>query len=811
MATAAPRAAALDAGAALAKLNRELRLLIACNQQVVRAKSETQLLGELCRMLIDSGGYALAWVGLIRPGADRRVRVVAHAGRESSYLERLEVSWDDRDTGRGPTGRAIREHCVQVCRYTETDPTFAPWRAEARRHGYQSSIALPLLLDGSCFGALSLYSGRPDGFDESEVRLLEELAIDLTFGMKALRALAAERRQQRQIERLAQILKLQSAVHTAVARIRDRGALLEEACRLATELGGFDGAVAWRVEPDGRSARLHSSSGAATVNTLETVARLEIGDGTAHDKSLSGKALRTGELTVCADIASTEQPLAVRERLLEVGVRAIAALPLIVEGKRFAVLTLTSRDSTAVQDAELLQLLQDMMGSLSLALRSLEHADAAEYLTHFDPLTGLAKRALFCERVDGRLLYALGPRSQLMVIAFDVRGLGSLNASFGNRVGDLALREIAERLKQHARGEERVGYLGAGAFVVIEPPAGHGSQSVQRALALSVFGDPLEIEGHKIRLAASYGVAQYPEDAITGGTLVQRAEAALKRAKDSGEQYLHYRLEMSSETAERLELESKLRTPLEERQFILHYQPQINLATGKIESVEGLIRWNDPTAGISAPSRFLPSLESTGLIVPVGGWVLAQAVEDCERWHRSGLGPIRVAVNVSGLQLKQREFVSMVLRFAERLAVLPGFGLDLEITETMLLADLEVASEKLRELRKAGIRVALDDFGTGYSSLGLLSKLPVDLLKIDRTFVSGLPQDAASATLVSSIIQLGAAFRLITVAEGVETAAQLEALREMRCTHSQGFLHGPPLPAEELEHTLARRHRPRRP
>jgi EAL domain-containing protein (putative c-di-GMP-specific phosphodiesterase class I) len=205
------------------------------------------------------------------------------------------------------------------------------------------------------------------------------------------------------------------------------------------------------------------------------------------------------------------------------------------------------------------------------------------------------------------------------------------------------------------------------------------------------------------------------------------------------------------------------------------------------------------------PGRFLAVLESSGMIVPLGNWALLKAVEDLESWHRSGCAPVRVGVNVSAQQLKQREFLRGLLGLAERLAPLTGFGLDIEITETTLLQDLDGTSAKLTELRKAGIRVALDDFGTGYSSLGLLSKLPVDGLKIDRSFVRGLPEDAASVTLVVSIVELASAFSLITVAEGVETAAQLAALRALRCSHSQGFLHSAAVPARELAQMLAPR------
>src|SRR6185437_12718402 len=233
--------------------------------------------------------------------------------------------------------------------------------------------------------------------------------------------------------------------------------------------------------------------------------------------------------------------------------------------------------------------------------------------------------------------------------------------------------------------------------------------------------------------------------------------------------------------------EHRLRAALDERQFALHYQPQVSLVTGRMEGVEALLRWQDPERGLVLPGQFLSVLESSGMIVAVGEWALRQAAEDCLRWRRMGLGQLRIAVNVSAQQIRRRTFAEQVLAAAQP-CLSEGSGLDLEITETGLLHDIEGASRKLRELRAVGVRIALDDFGTGYSSLGLLSKLPVDLVKIDRSFITGLPEDKASVTLVSSVIGLASAFGLKVVAEGVETQGQLDALREMGCDQSQGYL-----------------------
>ncbi len=242
--------------------------------------------------------------------------------------------------------------------------------------------------------------------------------------------------------------------------------------------------------------------------------------------------------------------------------------------------------------------------------------------------------------------------------------LSNVNDTFGRHVGDLLLQRVAEQLKHHLADDTRVGYLGGGTFVLVLPQDESSAESVTTFLESTVFKDVFKIEGRSIRASFKSGIARYPVDGEDASTLTQRAEAALKRAKESGEPYLHYQVEMHSELAERLALEHSLRGALDEHQFVLHYQPQVNIATGRIDGVEALLRWNDPQAGLTLPGRFLPVLESSGMIVAVGDWVLRQAAEDCRRWTRMGLGPLRIAVNVSAQQIRRRTFVENCLAAA---------------------------------------------------------------------------------------------------------------------------------------------------
>ncbi len=635
-----------------------------------------------------------------------------------------------------------------------------------------------------------------------EGNLLALIGRDGTLtGFRGTHRDVTERKQQQErIGRLTRVLQMQSGINAAVVRIRDRDALLRETCRLAMTVGGYDHSVVSMVTADGRHVVPWYWSGGDVDR--RTPVEFPIADGLEPDTSLVGRALRTGEISVANDLSQSEPPVANRTEMLRRGYRSMVALPFIVDGGRVGALTLCSRESDLVQEEEF-RLLQEITANVSFALQYRQKEDAFQLLAYFDPLTGLAKRALFCERLDSLLQNGFGPAARPVVVAFDVDRLSHVNDSFGRHVGDLLLQKVSERVKHQLDDDERIGYLGGGTFALVVPLPETLDENATALLESGVFRDPFEIEGHTLRVSFKSGIARYAGVGEDGNTLVQRAEAALKQAKASGEQYLHYQIHMHSEVAERLSLEHRLRAALDEEQFVLYYQPQVNVTNGRIDGVEALLRWQDPVEGLVSPARFLPVLESSGMIVPVGDWVLRKAVDDCRRWQRLGLGPVRVAVNVSALQVRRRTFVESVLKAASGWAS-EGYGVDIEITETGLLQDLEGTSRKLRELRNVGLRIAIDDFGTGYSSLGLLSKLPVDLLKIDRAFISGLPTDRASVTLVSSIISLASAFNLTSIAEGVETEDQLEMLRSLKCDQSQGYLHSRPVPVNQIEALLAR-------
>jgi len=391
------------------------------------------------------------------------------------------------------------------------------------------------------------------------------------------------------------------------------------------------------------------------------------------------------------------------------------------------------------------------------------------------------------------------------VVVFDVQKLGAINDSFGRYVGDSLIEKIAARLKQTYADSDCVGYFGGGTFVITVANCGNDSDTglVLQSAAAPLFVEPFFIDGQELRPAIRSGVAFFPHDAKMADVLVQNAEAALKAAREDNEKYMMYGLVTQRPTSRSLALEARLTRALDREEFLLHYQPKIDIKSGKIKGLEALLRWRDSKDGLVAPSQFIPLLEQSGAIVDVGEWVFLQALRDIRNWTASGLPTIRVAVNVSTLQLRRRDFVDRVLA-----GITPAgaqfAGLDIEITESMLMQDLDLSIRKLTQLREAGLGVAIDDFGTGYSSLRLLARLPVDTLKIDRSFIQSIADTPNVATLVSTVVSLARAFNMKTVAEGVETSEQLQKLRIMMCDQAQGYLFSRPVPASDVPSAIAR-------
>jgi diguanylate cyclase (GGDEF)-like protein/PAS domain S-box-containing protein len=611
------------------RLDQALRVLSACNVALVRANDETALLTEVCRIVREISGYPFVWVGYAEDGAGRRVRPAALAETEEGALSATlsHISWDDSATGRGVTGTAIRRGQVVVLRDMQTGAVHAPWREFMVRHGIVSAMSLPLKAGNRILGAMTMYSHEANAFRADEVRIAEELADNLAYGITALRAEAARRK----------------------------------------------------------------------------------------------------------------------------------------------------------------------------------YAQQLEYHAGHDILTGLPNRALLQDRLNQAIAYASRYSYPVWVLFLDLDHFKYVNDSLGHKAGDQVLKVIAARLQSAVREADTVARLGGDEFVMVLP------ERIDERLATGVvqrimesIEQPLTAEGHEFFLGCSIGVAVYPGDGEDPETLVKNADIAMYRAKETGRNnFQFYTAAMNERLLERLRIESDLRNALERGEFVLHYQPQIDMHTGRTVGMEALIRWNHPTLGMLSPVRFIGQAEETGLIVPIGDWVLRTACAQAAAWREAGLGDLRIAVNLSARQFGQHDLTQSIATTLRETG-LPPHLLELELTESLVMTDIDHAVALLGELKVLGILLALDDFGTGHSSLLYLKRLPIDTLKIDQSFVRDIAHVPDDAAIVVSIISLAHNLKRQVIAEGVETREQLDYLERHGCREMQGYYFSKPVPADEFEQLLRR-------
>jgi diguanylate cyclase (GGDEF)-like protein len=389
---------------------------------------------------------------------------------------------------------------------------------------------------------------------------------------------------------------------------------------------------------------------------------------------------------------------------------------------------------------------------------------------------------------------------KLALFVIDLERFKNINDTLGQSAGDALLRQVAEWLTCNVRDANLLARIGADHFALVLPEvAQEGDVARLLEKTMDAFLDhPFRLNDTVFRIAAKFGVALFPDDGANADTLFKHAEAALKKAKASGNRYLFYTQKMTERVAGKLTLENQLRQALDKSEFVLHYQPKVNLASGRITGAEALIRWNDPRTGLVPPGRFIPVLEETGMIHEVGRWALRQAIGDYLRWRSAGLAAVRIAVNVSPLQLRNPDFIAEIAQ-AISIDARAAAGLELEITESMIMEDVKDNIATLQAIRAMGVSIAIDDFGTGFSSLGYLSKLPVDTLKIDRSFVTDMTAEPQGPALVSTIINLAHSLKLKVVAEGVETEEQSRLLRLLNCDDMQGYLFSKPVPTKIFE------------
>ncbi len=464
------------------------------------------------------------------------------------------------------------------------------------------------------------------------------------------------------------------------------------------------------------------------------------------------------------------------------------------DGRRYAahisVSPMTSEDKKQVQQ---------YAAVLSDITKRKQDEERILYQANYDDITGLPNRVLFMDRLDQAIANTIRSSRKLGLMFIDLDGFKLVNDTLGHDVGDEMLRETGTRLEECVRSGDTVARLGGDEFTVIMPnlvDARHITIVAQRVL--NALSTPFHLGGQDSFISGSIGVTVFPDDGDNTKTLLKNADSAMYSAKEQGKaNYQFYTSALNEEVQERLAIKNGLIKAVDRHEFDVFYQPKLNLQSGKIESVEALMRWNSPDLGQVSPVKFIPVLEESGMVVEVGEWVLRTACRQHLAWRDAGLKPIRVAVNLSARQLREPSFVNIVEDILKRTGVSPS-SIEIEITESMLMSDSERAVVALSELHEAGIHISMDDFGTGYSSLSYLKKFPIDTIKIDRSFVSDITTSSDDAEIIRTIISMGKTLNRRIIAEGVETEEQLSMLRQYNCDEIQGFFLSRPLPANEL-------------
>ncbi|HWA38911.1 MAG TPA: EAL domain-containing protein [Burkholderiales bacterium] len=605
--------------------------------------------------------------------------------------------------------------------------------------------------------------------DSDHLRVMVDQLLQKTGALEA---------QQRRIERLNRTLSTLSAVNALIVRAPDRQSLLDEACRIAVETGGFG----------------YAAIGLLDRMSDEVVPVAAAGEGSA-DPGLAKFPVEP-RFAMVNDL-EREPAAPGREAALRRGLRGYVVLPLDIGGTPAGALLLYARTAGFFDEDEM-RLLKELAGDISFALHHLAQKARVDYLAYHDSLTGLPNRILFADRLAQALNAARREKRLAAVAYLDIQRFRLVNDTLGRKAGDELLRQVAERLAGVVRDEDTVGRMGSDHFAIAidgyDRPDQTASLLIERIER--AFAAPIAAGGAELRVAMRAGIAVFPGDGDSAEALSANAEAAMNRARDSNQSYVFYAPHMNERVAESLALENRLRRAIEASELTLDYQPKYDIGTGQVAGLEALIRWNDRELGQVPPSRFVALMEETGMILAAGRWALERAVEDIRHWRTLGLYVPRTSVNVSALQLKQTDFVDSVLD------ALRGFGeqplLDLEITESVLVEDIEESTRKLQILRRAGVEVSVDDFGTGYSSLNYLARLPVDTLKIDRSFVISLHDSGYPRNIVAMIVSLAHTLGLKVIAEGVEEDEQLELLRELGCDQIQGYLTGRPMSADKI-------------
>ena len=873
-----------QAEAATLRLGRMFSALSETNEAILRSKSPEELYQRACSAAVSGGKFTLAAV-LVSRGMNQ-AQVAAITGT-SKKLPWIEVNFDADDSHeRNLIDAAFNSQKTCVNNDFLDDELNVLFHEDVHELGIAAGAAIPLMRHGNCIGVLFFCLDETGAFDEEIIKLLENMAENITFALdnfhhEAERKQAEERLRESE-ERYHSTFDLAAI---GIVNINPDGRLIHVNEQLCDMLGYA------REELLGMTARQLSHPDDVDIRVTDEIrAKLLSGElksfnmekrylrkdrtpiwvriSVAVKRDSDGKRLY--DISVVEDITARKQA---EDRLREseerfhstyelagIGISHVDADGRFIHANRqlcemlgytreellgLTVKQISHPDDVSVTDVERARLHAGETDSFKLEKRYLhksgrpiwvgltitvkrdedgkpqydisivedisarkEAEDRVQYLATHDEMTGLPNRAMFSQLLNHAIKSAHRYEHKFAILFIDLDRFKLINDSLGHAAGDSLLKEMSSRLSACLRASDVVARLGGDEFVVLVQGVNTPSQvaTVARNI-LSVAIKPLEIMGQECRVTASIGICMFPDDANDEQSLMKNADMAMYLAKEEGKNnYQFYSKDIRSLSVERLALESNLRRALEQNELSLHYQAKVNIRTGEIKGVEALLRWQSPKLGSITPAQFIPLAEEMGLIVEIGKWVLRTACMQNVIWQQQGLPPVCMAVNLSPRQFLDQNLLGDIAEVLKETGMAPEL-LELEITESMVMHNIEQAAKKLRAIKELGVRIAIDDFGTGYSSLAQLKLFPIDTLKVDRSFIREIPKDTEDKAITEAIISMGKTLGLTVVAEGVETAEQQTFLSAHACDEMQGFYFSKPAVPEEFA-ALLKKHKP---